>query len=150
MACQSRPLRDKLRARLRVFVMKMKHLRQCRLASYSTKSKNAHRNREYGLKVMKSMTDDDFQRMFRVTSKNCVTEFLCASQLIYCRRAEVQVRTFHSQHDWQPLCDGLEADHTGTFVHFLDLTFTTFSMRNMVHFGEPSKLWMRCWFWVFQ
>jgi hypothetical protein len=67
MACQSRPLRDKLRARLRVFVMKMKHLRQCRLASYSTKSKNAHRNREYGLKVMKSMTDDDFQRMFRVT-----------------------------------------------------------------------------------
>ena len=69
MAGQSRPLRDKLRQRLHQFFQHLKIQRW--LNSFSKvrrlKSKNMHRNREYGLQFMKSLTDENFQRIFRVS-----------------------------------------------------------------------------------
>ncbi len=69
MAAQSRPSRDKLRLHLRRFMVKMKHIRWLKSTQRRgfSKAKNIRRNREYGLQYMREMSDQDFQRMFRVT-----------------------------------------------------------------------------------
>ncbi len=69
MAAQSRPSRDKLRLHLRQFMMKMKYIRWLKSTQRRgfSKAKNIRRNREYGLQYMREMSDQDFQRMFRVT-----------------------------------------------------------------------------------
>ena len=98
MAAQLRPLRDKLRNRLQYFIQQLRFHRwqkSCQ-KNQRLKSKNLHRNREYGLQFMKSLADDHFQRMFRVSRQSF--QKLCDGIALRCSIDVLQAKRSSGSH----------------------------------------------------